>query len=207
MDHSSRPRRRTKAHKNRSRPNPGNRRNHRPRKQIENRKARRPSPPIPKHQGLPRLPTPDKPVRLRSPHETSSGRRLLRRIRRPHPRLHGPQIPPRFPRQTKNAPAPHRSRKVFPQDSPHRPLQRSNQTRQFLSAGFPHPPMLAPGRGPLHHPPLRNHPRPENRKTQSGHVPPPNLRQKHNRRTLAETEGGGRALPSSSKKRRKHQVC
>src|SRR3984885_4187449 len=203
MDRRPRPRRRTKAHKNRSRPNPRNSRNHRPSKQVENR---RPSPTIPKPKGIPRLPTPNKPIRLRVPHETSPGSKFIRRIRRPHQNVPRREIPSGIPRQTKNAPAPDRSRKVFPQDRPHRPLQRSNQARQFFLTRFPHPPMLAPGRRPFHLPPLRNHPRSKLRQAKRRHVPPPGLRRPHPWLSRTKTKGSSRTLPSSPKKCRK-QIC
>ena len=97
--------------------------------------------------------------------------------------------PQGFLDKLKMLPAAHRSRKVFPQDRRHRPLQGSHQARQLLTPRFPHPAMLAAGRRPLYHPPLRRHPRPQIRQAQRRNVSPPGLRRHHHRRPLAASKG------------------
>ena len=73
-------------------------------------------------------------------------------------------------------------------------LQRSHPPRRrHRRPEISRSPNLAAGRRPLHHTPLRHHPRSQVRQAQRRHVPYAGLRRQNHRDALAAAEGGGRA--------------
>ncbi len=190
-------RRRTDPHQSRSRPHPGDRRNHRPRLQVGT--ARQPRPrragaAVRERQGLSRLEGAHQPVRLRAPHENGARRRLARRNCRPHQDVHGREVAAGVARQNQDAAHAGRDGQVLPQRSLDRPVQRSDQARQLLAARFPHPAMLAARRRTLHHAAVGHHQRPEDRQAQRRHLSHADLRRAHRRHALAAPEA---AAPST----------